>query len=129
MLEKARFVGAYDELVDAELTAYMYGATAAFDVVVSADTFIYFGALDNVLAATANALCRTGLVIFTVEHAVDSAKDVGFQLQSSGRYRHNQNYIERMLIQAGFNVRRIVSDILRYDQGKPVTGLVVAARK
>lgn len=127
MLEKARRVGAYDELVEAELTAYMNGATAAFDVVVSADTLVYFGALNEVLTATGDALRPDGLLISTFEHAVDGAGDAGFQLQPSGRYKHTQDQIERTLARAGFSLRRIVSDVLRRDRGEPVAGLVVTA--
>lgn len=127
MLDKARSVGAYDELVEAELTAYMNGATAVFDVVVSADTLVYFGALDEVLTAAATVLCPKGVFVFTVEHAVDRAGDSGFLLGPSGRYKHTQAYIERMLKLTGFTLRQIASETLRHDRGEPVAGLVVTA--
>jgi len=38
------------------LTEYLRGHTAAFDVIISADTLVYFGRLEEVVAAAANAL-------------------------------------------------------------------------
>jgi predicted TPR repeat methyltransferase len=48
----------YDELVRRELTMYLRDSVATFDVIVSADTLVYFGALQEVLAAAA---ARCGL--------------------------------------------------------------------
>ncbi len=55
----------YDELVKGELTGYLRQHPGAFDVIVSADTLVYFGALDEVFAAAAAALRPGGLLIFT----------------------------------------------------------------
>ena len=41
----------------------------AFDLIVTADTLVYFGALDDVAAAAAGALRTGGRFIFTVEEA------------------------------------------------------------
>ena len=51
MLEQARARNVYDELVRRELTAYLRDHTGAFDVIVSADTLVYFGPLEEVVAA------------------------------------------------------------------------------
>src|SRR4051794_19501937 len=45
MLAEARHREVYDELVRGELTAYLRRAAGAFDVIVSADTLVYFGPL------------------------------------------------------------------------------------
>ena len=50
----------YDELAEAELTAFMRARPAAFDLIVSADTLVYFGALDEVLQAAAGSLRAGG---------------------------------------------------------------------
>ena len=51
MLAQARARNVYDELVKRELTAYLRDSTGAFDVIVSADTLVYFGPLEDVVAA------------------------------------------------------------------------------
>jgi len=129
MLDKARAAGAYDELVEAELTAFTKREGNAFDVIVSVDTLIYFGALEEVLAASANATREGGHLVFTLEHASGDACEAGYRLDSSGRYQHAQDYVERTLDRAGFAVRRIDSEVLRRERGQPVAGLVITARK
>jgi predicted TPR repeat methyltransferase len=44
MLARARERDVYDVLVKGELTAYLEACTDTFDVIVSADTLVYFGA-------------------------------------------------------------------------------------
>jgi predicted TPR repeat methyltransferase len=46
----------YDDLETAELTAYMHAHAGAFDLIVSADTLVYFGDLGPAAAAAATAL-------------------------------------------------------------------------
>ena len=67
MLARARERNVYDELAKRELTAYLQDSPGSFDVIVSADTLVYFGALDAVTAAAANALRPGGVLVFTVE--------------------------------------------------------------
>src|SRR5690348_9789278 len=74
MLEKARLRGGYDELVAAELTAYLKEHPQTWDVVLSADTLVYFGDLAEVLAATHAALRPGGRLAFTLE-AMDVDED------------------------------------------------------
>ena len=71
MLARAREKSIYDALMKAELTEFPAGATTAFDVIVSADALVYFGDLEDVLAAAAGALRPSGVFVFTLEHAVE----------------------------------------------------------
>jgi predicted TPR repeat methyltransferase len=127
MLEKARLRGGYDELVAAELTAYLKDHPQTWDVVLSADTLVYFGDLAEVLAATHAALRAGGRVAFTLE-AMDVDEDRS-ELSSSGRYRHTRRYVERVLDAAGFVDISMAASALRKEVGKPVSGWVVVARK
>ena len=47
MLAQAKEKNVYDELVKGELTEYLRDSSAAFDLIVSADTLVYFGGLDG----------------------------------------------------------------------------------
>ena len=67
MLAQAQAKNVYDELVKCELTAYLRDSPGAFDAIVSADTLVYFGPLQDVVAASAGALRPGGRLIFTVE--------------------------------------------------------------
>jgi predicted TPR repeat methyltransferase len=125
MLAQARERHVYDELVKCELTAYLADSTESFDVIVSADTLVYFGPLETVCAAAESALRPGGRLIFTVE---ELEADVGYSLGMSGRYRHTRDYIVTALTQAGL-APEVVSAELRLEAGEPVAGLVVRGTK
>lgn len=129
MLEKARTRNVYDRLVKAELTQYLSSQDAAYDLVISADTLVYFGVLDEVLRAASGALRAGGLLIFTVEEAACADAPAGYRLNSHGRYSHTRDYVERTLADAGFAVSTIENGVLRQERGEPVPGLVATARK
>jgi predicted TPR repeat methyltransferase len=128
MLARARERGVYDQLVKRELTAFLGDSGGAFDAIVSADTLVYFGPLEGVVAASAHALRPAGLLIFTVEEATRSASQAGYSISLNGRYCHSRAYLERVLADA--NLRpEIVPAELRLEAGDPVAGLVVRAAK
>ncbi len=127
MIAKARERHVYDELVVAELTAFMREQTDCFDLIVSADTLVYFGNLEPPLCAAAAVLSPDGLLAFTVERLVDGAEE--FHLNPSGRYAHSLPYLRRLLQFAGLTPLSIISADLRLEGRQPVGGYVVLARK
>ena len=128
MLEQSRARDVYDDLARCELTAYLRNQTGAFDVIVSADTLVYFGPLDEVVSAAGKALRTRGLLIFTVEELPDPERDAEYAISPNGRYRHARRYVERVLADAGLRPV-IVPAELRLEAGEPVPGLVVRGAK
>jgi predicted TPR repeat methyltransferase len=127
MLAQAKEKRIYDELLQVELTAYLRDHPGAFDIIVSADTLVYFGALEEVTAAAAAALRPGGVFVFTLERAVaDGVSE--FRLELHGRYTHADAYVERLLAEAGL-LPEIAHAELRMESAVPVAGLVVRARK
>ena len=128
MLAQAEARKVYDELYKVELTAYLRDNAGAFDVIVSADTLVYFGSLQGVAVASADALRPGGRLIFTVEQLIDAGSDAGYSISHHGRYCHSREYVERVLAEA--NLRpEIAPAELRLEAGDPVAGLVVRATK
>lgn len=127
MLTKARERNIYDELHEAELVAFMPAHPASYDVVISADTLVYFGALEDAMSAAAQALRPGGMLAFTVEaEPVGSAEK--FQLHKSGRYSHSADYVRDCLEAAGFAVQLIEGGVLRHEGGADVLGHIVVAK-
>jgi predicted TPR repeat methyltransferase len=128
MLDRARERNLYDELVRGELTAHLAACTESFDVIVSADTLVYFGPLDRVVAASEHALRAGGRLVFTVEELVGDGADAGYSIGPSGRYRHTREYVQDALEGVSLGAE-ITPAELRLEAGEPVAGLVVMATK
>ena len=128
MLARAKEKNVYDALLNAELTEYLRDNSEAFDLIVSADTLVYFGDLECVLTAAARALRPRGIVVFTLEHAVGLEAGVDFRLEMHGRYSHARAYVERLLAVSGLRPE-IRHAELRMESGAPVAGLVIRATK
>jgi len=129
MLARAKSTGCYDALEEAELTDFIGSRKDAYDVIVSADTLCYFGDLSAVMAAAAAAVRPGGFFIFTVEHGEDGddTMPAGFRLNPLGRYCHQKNYVNRVVVEAGMPIKSVVHGVLRQEMGSPVAGLVVTA--
>ncbi|HZF30731.1 MAG TPA: tetratricopeptide repeat protein [Gammaproteobacteria bacterium] len=130
MLDGARLRGVYHELVKAELTELIASLPpATWDVIVSADTLCYFGALDTVFGAAARALRDGGLLIFTAESVAPELAPNGHRINPHGRYSHTRAYLEQALAGSGFALDACEPNVLRTENKDPVDGFLVAARK
>jgi predicted TPR repeat methyltransferase len=125
MLELARARGGYDQLHKSELVAFLASNTEMQDVVVSADTLIYFGRLGVVFAAVRKVLRAGGHFLFTLEAHTDAAD---FILQPHGRYSHARHYIAAELERTGFDTPDLREVMLRSESNEPVSGWLVSAR-
>jgi predicted TPR repeat methyltransferase len=126
MLEQAKSKGIYEDLVQGELSQFLQEHPRAFDLILSADTLVYFGVLEEVVAAARSALRPGGLFVFTLEELVVDDGGVEVRLEPHGRYAHAQPYVERVLHASGFSTD-IVHAELRMESGSPVPGLVIRA--
>jgi predicted TPR repeat methyltransferase len=124
MVKRAEARGIYDELAVEELTAFLRGRPAAFDLIASGDTVCYFGALEALMAAAAGSLRAGGHLVFTVERGTEP-----YHLNPHGRYSHTDTYVREAIGGAGMTTVMIASVFLRMEAGKPVAGLLVVARR
>ncbi len=129
MLDKARQQGGYDRLIKQEITEYMESRAARFDLVLAADTLIYFGQLDRLFRAVAAILRPGGYFLFTVEVMTETViPPEGLQLHPSGRYRHSRGYVTQTLKDAGLALVSIKDVVLREEIRQPVMGAVLIAQ-
>jgi len=128
MLEKARARNAYDELHEGELVAFMQAHASRYDVVISADTLVYFGALEGAFDAAAVALRPGGLFAFTLEAEPDQS-DAQHRLNQNGRYSHQAGYVRACLAGAKLELVQLEPGVLRKEMGANVHGHVVVARR
>ncbi|MES2412669.1 MAG: tetratricopeptide repeat protein [Pseudomonadota bacterium] len=126
MLDKARKTGAYSALVQADLAEYLQGTDQRYGLVLSADVFIYVGALEAVFAGVQRVLQAGGLFCFSLESSGADADDgAGYVLTAGQRYAHSQRYIRSLSQRYGFTVLKVVDHPIRTEQGRPLDGLFV----
>jgi predicted TPR repeat methyltransferase len=129
MLARANAREVYDDLFEAELTAFFSQAGNAYDAITCVDTFCYFGDLTEAAQSAVKALKPKGWFIFTLEKLDESeATETGFRLNLHGRYSHTESYTCQTLTEAGFNIHHIEIAVLRKEGSDLVAGLVVTAQ-
>jgi predicted TPR repeat methyltransferase len=131
MLAKARSLGAYDELLQAEIVEHLHDAAARgsmHDLVVAADVFIYVGELAGVFAGV-EAVTRPGAILaFSVEPD-DEPSSPGVRLLPSLRYAHAPGYLRALAAQHGFEVIAMDREPIRVEQARPIDGLYVVLKR
>lgn len=128
MLAKARSKGVYQQLVKAELTAFLQDGPGQWDAIVCADTLCYFGDLRAVMAAAATALRPGGTLVFTVEALPDEASTEA-RILPSGRYAHGRAHLDDVMQAAGLQTLQVRHEHLRDEAGASVQGWLVSARR
>lgn len=125
MIAQARNKGFYDRLVVGDALAFLSAGTPGYDLIVAADTLIYFGDLTPVIAAATGALVPGGRLAFSVEAADGDA----YILTAAHRYAHSEPYLRRTLEAAGLTIDAISETTCRLEAGAPVRGYLVVCRR
>jgi predicted TPR repeat methyltransferase len=126
MLEKARALGVYERLEQADLAQHLEHTAQRHDLVLAADVFIYVGALEAVFAGVQRVLEPGGVFCFSLEEA---GGELDVELRASLRYAHSRRYVQRLAAQSGLQVLRIESQPIRADQQASIAGLYAWLRK
>ena len=126
MLDKARALGVYDRLAQADIVDFLAVEADRFDLVLAADVFIYVGDLMRVFALLERRMTR-GLFCFSVETLEGEGADL--RLLPSLRYAHARPYLVRLATQHSFEVAAAEHAPVREDQGEPVDGLYMVLRR
>lgn len=125
MLEQARKLGVYRELIHADIGSFLEKVEDRVDLVLAADVFIYVGDLEGVFRSVRRILAPGGRFAFTVEEP-SNAEDL--QLLPSLRYAHSEAYVRQLALACGFKIDDMQRATIRVDQAKPIQGLYVYLR-
>ena len=126
MLEMARKRNVYDDLLLSDITIPLAASPAAYDLILSADVFVYIGDLQRVFELAQAALRGGGMFAFSTETAEDGD---GYKLRESGRYAHAVGYITRLASRVGLSEVSIEAVELRQERGKPMKGTIFVYQK
>jgi predicted TPR repeat methyltransferase len=120
MLDKARALGVYEQLVQGDLVEHLRGTPQSYDLVLAADVFIYVGDLEPVFAGVSRVMSRGGVFCFSAEQAGDEQT---FQLTMQQRYAHSERYVRQLAERHGFETVKMLRHAIREDQRAPIAGL------
>jgi predicted TPR repeat methyltransferase len=120
MLAKAAERGCYDELVEADMTAFLEETPERFDLVFAADALVYLGDLEGFLSAAARVAPPGGFLAFNLETTARAP----YVLLPSGRFAHA---IDAVLAIAApwFSLKSCAPAFLRVEANTRVNGALV----
>lgn len=114
MLDKAAEKQVYDHLVKDDIIHYLQ-EHQDFDVAVMGDVCGYLNDIEKVIK-----LLKNKKIIFTIEKTDEERCVVG----AGGRYRHNPQFIEKLLRENGFESIYKEDIVLRREAGEDVNGMI-----
>ena len=128
--------GLYDEVVVGDVTE-VFRAKSPLSMIIAADSYIYFGDLVPLFESMEQSVAESGILAFTLEDAPDGMQEqlstIGawrWQLQPSGRFAHNKDYIQQ--VESSHSFETIYYDSMRgfrHEVGVPVNGHIFIMRK
>lgn len=125
MIDIARDKNIYRSLHVGDIDEYLRKNDTAFDLVLSADVFVYIGALEKTFALIAQHMQKDGLFAFSVQ----TLQKDDWTLGADHRYAHSKTYIERCAKDAGLYILSCREVPLRLDAGAFIQGMVFVCRK
>jgi predicted TPR repeat methyltransferase len=111
-------------------------SSTRYPLILAADLFCYFGALDEVFAAVHASLTPDGWLVCSVEQLLPDRDGIvpgdhsgQWALQRQGRYAHSPAYIRNAASKAGFQVLRLDPEAVRREADAPVAGLLIVLQR
>jgi predicted TPR repeat methyltransferase len=134
MLAGAAAKHLYADLHETDLMQFLAEDATPWKAVLAADVLVYFGALREVAASVHARLEPGGWFVFTVEeldpdHHDNVHGDGDWVLGPMGRYAHSMLYVAKIAREAGFVIRTLERQTLRYESDVPVAGYFVVLER
>jgi len=126
MLDAAKSLGLYNELINSDLEEFLANKYSDFDIIMAADVLPYIGELETTLDLIWQALSTHGYCIFTVE---SSSEPYLYSLSASGRYQHNPIMLKDLILQKNWEVISEQEVVTRTQNNAPVYSRLFLLRK
>jgi predicted TPR repeat methyltransferase len=131
MVEIAHEKDLYETLYVAEAADFLEdNEDGPFDIVTATDVLPYLGHLEELFFGVADNLDAGGHFFFsseTLAPATLAGRD--FMVGPHQRFAHSEGYVRRSLESAGFAVVELRDITVRLEDGAPIAGHLVTARK
>jgi predicted TPR repeat methyltransferase len=118
MLIKAQEKNIYTELIEDNIIDALQRQSEQYDLVLSIDTLVYFGELNNIFEQVKNVLTKKGLFAFSIE----TSDTENYVLTATGRYQHSSDYIAKLAQQYQLAILASKNISGRQQENKPVSG-------
>ena len=131
MVEIAFDKGAYDELYVGEAVDFLETADLEpWDLIVATDVLPYLGDLDALFAGIAAKTSPAAVIGFSSETLPDEIMSGRpFMVGAHQRFAHSGEYLQERLAGSGFAILRCDDIVVRMEQGGPIPGHLVIAKK
>jgi predicted TPR repeat methyltransferase len=131
MVEIAHEKDLYETLYVSEVVDYLEdNEDGPFDIMTATDVLPYLGFLEEMFFGAAENIAKDGYFLFSSETLPDevlSGRD--FMVGPHQRFAHAESYIGRVLGNAGFAMLEAKPITVRLENGEPIAGHLVVARK
>ncbi len=121
----------YDDLFVGDATGFLDAAEGErWDLIAATDVLPYLGAVEALFAAAARRLAPGGVLALSTESAAEAdCAGRGWTVGPKQRYGHADAYLAAALEAAGMTLLAMEPIVVRHDEGAPIPGRLVLARR
>jgi predicted TPR repeat methyltransferase len=125
MLKEADHTKFYRSLYLDEIQNHLKSTRIFYDLVICADTLIYFGSLHELFFLIHKVLSRRGYFLFTVENAEEGQ----YFLKPTKRYGHAISYLIDLSKKLNFDILEFQKSIIRKENSSIIHGYNILMQK
>lgn len=126
----------YDDLYVGEAVSFLEefeeddNSRPSWDMIAATDVFPYLGAVEPILKAADDRLMPGGYLAFSTETLPDDVlQGRPYMVGPKQRFAQGEDYLRTRLTEAGFEILSFDPITVRLEDGEPVPGHLVVARK
>jgi len=125
LASRAKKIDKYDAVFNMEICDFFKRNQEQFDLIVMADLLPSFGDVGNLFALAQNALKERGRMFISALKGDDRDFFLGFDL----KFRHNVEYIKKVLTASGMEIEQSYETVTKQDKDGKTTGYIIKAVK